>query len=391
MSSKHRVCCCGDPTQPCCGLIEVWCSASSNETTQVHFDGVNSVPEAVVPNEFAPSPPYIQGTLPLGAMLNLNDGTSIFTAQSAPGIYSGTTRLQALQALLANNAPITVDLSRIRVPVSNANTLIKHYRYQQYIAPPPPTDFESYWNGSAWAFAPFQPHIPYCGYACYGLDAVVETSELVPGSASNNTTPGFYTAFVSMGRRVSDNKFYAWAEKITSFKPMWWLEPFRYVNDTGAVRWSTGHAVKPRSCTQINNTELASYAWESDPYKPANGSVISNAPEIVWSTITDGPGIGCPTGLTYSENTSKSATNYRGACALYFNEFELRVSTGSVGLATYPPPGAAGLRRVAATSQTNRPRHFGSITGVFAANGSPTWVPLAFSKVAQNIVVTVSA
>jgi len=339
-------------------------------------------------------------------MLNLNNGFPYFTAQSCPGLYSGNTRLEAITNLLANSAPITLDFARIRNPLDNNSVAKPLHRYQQWLSSPP-SESVNYWNGTAWVGEWWQPTLPYCGYVLYGFPSTVETADLVPGSDSTNNTPGFYMYYVSAGRRLIGGvpeKYYAWAEKITSFTPFWWLEPFRYVGDIGPVRWSSGHALKPLTQLQLNNAELASYTWETEwndagirrdypatgsaiiGYSLPQGNTFATLPEIVFSLVSDGPGTGCPNGMTFRESGTKSATVYRGSCAAYYTRAFYAASVGVVVLNT----GAGlGLRRISPTSSASRPTDLGGIV-VADPIGPGKYVPLAFSQVPQNIVLSVN-
>lgn len=411
MSSKHRVCCCGNnPAQPCCQYVTMWSTADANESTQVHFTGIglaqqelipDSLPEPLLPGTNSP------GNLTMMQMLNLNNGFPYFTAQSCPGLASGNTRLEAITNLLANSAPITLDFTRVRNPLDNNSVAKPLHRYQQYLNAIP-TEYVNYWNGTAWVVTTWQPTLPYCGYALYGFPSTVETADLVPGSDSTNNTPGFYMYYVSAGRRMIGGvpeKYYAWAEKITSFSPFWWLEPFRYVGDTGPVRWSSGHALKPLTQLQSNNAQLASYTWENEwvfngarqgfpqtttttiGYPLSQASTGAGLPEIVFSLVSDGPGTGCPNGIAFNESATKSASVYRGSCAAYLTRAWYAAQVGIVGLVS---SGAGlGLRRISATSSVSRPTDLGGIV-VADPIGPGKWVPLAFSQVPQNIVLSVN-
>jgi len=415
VSSKHRVCCCGNtPAQPCCQYVTMWSTADANESTQVHFTGVGIAEQELIPASWPepppPPPPFGTGgpgTLSLMQMMNLNNGFPYFTAQSCPGLYSGNTRLEAITNLLANSAPITLDFARIRNPLDNNSVAKPLHRYQQWLSSPP-TEYVNYWNGTAWVVTPWQPTLPYCGYALYGFPSTVESVDLVPGSDSTNNTPGFYMYYVSAGRRKIGGvpeRYYAWAEKITSFSPFWWLEPFRYVGDTGPVRWSSGHALKPLTQLQLNNAELASYTWETEwndagirrdypatasaiiGYSLNQGNTFATLPEIVFSLVSDGPGTGCPNGMTFRESGTKSATVYRGSCAAYYTRAFYAASVNVVNL--IQSGAGLGLRRISATSSASRPTDLGGIVGVDPI-GPGKYVPLAFSQVPQNIVLSVN-
>lgn len=405
MSSKHRVCCCGStPAQPCCQYATLNSIADANESTQIHFDGLNSIPEAQVltapvPDPL-PSPGTEPGNLTFTESLYLNDGIGFFTAQSAAGLYSGNTRLEALNNLLANNAPITVNFSRLRVPIDNSSLARPLHRYQQWLALGPPQLYRNYWNGTSWATTAWTPTLPYCGYAVFGFPATIEHTEFVDGSTASNSTPGLFAYFVSRGRRLVGGvpeKYYAWAEKITSYDPYWFLEPFRYVNDVGPVRWSSGHCLGFRGCLQENNAQLNAYSWETSG-KPAsppylNVGITSVAfgagyPDLVFSLMSSGPGNGCPVGLTFGENGARSATDYRGTCAAYLTRAYFDVRVGTIGLTT----GAGlGLRRFTATTSQSTPSELGAPVYVDPSPpGGEIWLPMAFSKVPQNITLTVN-
>jgi hypothetical protein len=91
--------------------------------------------------------------------------------------------------------------------------------------------------------------------------------------------------------------------------------------------------------------------------------------------------------MTFRESGTKSATVYRGSCAAYYTRAFYAASAYVVNL--IQSGAGLGLRRISATSSASRPTDLGGIVGVDPI-GPGKYVPLAFSQVPQNIVLSVN-